>query len=378
MSASAQENTEMQYQTDDNFQQAVLVIPAFEPSDVLVSTVAECTSHGFERIVIVNDGSDSSYDPIFNQCITFPGVTVLRNEQNEGKGYSLKRAFAHVYQSFPQASGVVTADADGQHLPVDIRKVADQLEASKRVSEQPLILGSRDFYAPEIPPRSRIGNRATTGLVKLLYGARIQDTQTGLRAIPMNQLPALQHVKGSRFEYEMNFLLDAVNRKIPIIEVPISTVYHNGENVQSHFRPIRDSVQVWFQILRFTLSSLAGALVDLSIYALIVTLFFAGPPDAFGITIAVVVARVCSGLTNYFLNRQLVFADGNKIRVSLTRYVILAAMIMTVSALGTVLLTFAFGGYAIFAKVLVDVGLYVLSFVMQKRWVFTRDLSLEE
>ena len=353
------------------------MVPAFQPSEKLVEVVRRAVLGGFTQIIVIDDGSGEAYKPIFEECQTFSGVTLLKNEVNQGKGYSLKKSFQFIENNFRNIEGVVTADADGQHLPEDIFRVRNELHDSISRGENSVILGSRNFRGADVPPRSKFGNIATTGLIRLLYGIRVEDTQTGLRGIPTEHLASLQRVKGSRFEWEMNSLLDLMNRKIPLVEIEIATVYHDLSNSQSHFRPVRDSIQIWFQILRFTLSSLTGAAVDLGVYSLIILLFFTGSVDAVGITVATVIARVCSGLTNYFVNRQIVFVDGNKVRVSLTRYVILALILVSASALGTVVLANVFDGHAIAAKVIVDVGLYVLSFIVQKRWVFTKDLSLE-
>lgn len=355
----------------------ILVIPAFEPSQRLVNTVQDCVTAGFARIVVINDGSGEPFDEVFEQLREFETVTVLTNEVNQGKGYSLKKGFDFVQKTYPDALGVVTADADGQHLPEDILRVVRELRESPEQSEAKLVLGSRNFTGDDVPARSRLGNRSTTALIKFLYGTRITDTQTGLRGIPTQELGALVRVKGSRFEYEMNMLLDLMNRKVPISEIEISTVYHDLQNTQSHFRPVRDSIQVWFQILKFTLSSLTGAGVDILVYSVLVSTVFPEPQTALTLTLAIVIARVVSGVTNYVINRQIVFADGNKVRVSFTRYVSLALLLVMISAAGTVVLSKLFGGHAILAKILVDVGLYVLSFIIQKRWVFTKDRSLE-
>jgi putative flippase GtrA len=357
-----------------------IAIPAYEPSGALIQVVQECSQAGFSEIIVVDDGSGFDYQKIFESCSKVRGVTVLRQDSNLGKGAALKRAFRFILDSKSAFDGIITADADGQHLTKDILKVRNamvRINQSKGMDNDIVFFGSRNFSGKSIPPRSRIGNRATTRLVSLLYGHNIRDTQTGLRGIPTRQLDALVKVKGDRFEYEMNVLLDLLNRKIPIQELEIETIYHDIQNTQSHFRPIRDSLQVWFQILRFTLASLAGAAVDISVYALIIDIAFASQATAFQIAFAVVAARVCSGFTNYFLNKKLVFADENKVRVSLLRYVILALALVTASAFGTVILNELLDGHAVIAKVVADVSLYVVSFIVQKRLVFTRDTSLE-
>ncbi|NLI92530.1 MAG: hypothetical protein GX434_10100 [Peptococcaceae bacterium] len=45
-----------------------------------------------------------------------------------GKGAALKTGIQYAAQNYPECCGYVTADADGQHAPEDILKVADSLE----------------------------------------------------------------------------------------------------------------------------------------------------------------------------------------------------------------------------------------------------------
>lgn len=130
---------------------------------------------------------------------------------------------------------------------------------------QNLILGVRDFSGPEVPARSRRGNRITSFVFRAFCGIRISDTQTGLRAIPAAYLPRLVEVEGDRFEYETNMLLALKRAQIKWTEVPIRTVYIE-ENQTSHFRPIVDSFRIYKLILKFILSSCAGSLVDIGVF----------------------------------------------------------------------------------------------------------------
>ena len=72
-----------------------------------------------------------------------------------------------------------------------------------------LVLGVRDLTLPQVPPRSKLGNRLTSWAFHLLYGVRLADTQTGLRGIPWGMLAWCGEIRGERFEYEMNMLIRA-------------------------------------------------------------------------------------------------------------------------------------------------------------------------
>ena len=87
-----------------------------------------------------------------------------------------------------------------------------------------LILGCRCFEGADVPARSEFGNKCTRVVMKYLTGISVSDTQTGLRGIPTAFMEQLLMVRGERFEFETNMLLETKSRKIPIVEVPIRTI----------------------------------------------------------------------------------------------------------------------------------------------------------
>lgn len=95
-----------------------------------------------------------------------------------------------------------------------------------------------------------------------MTGMNVSDTQTGLRVIPMSQLPKLLTVKGERYEFEMNMLLEAKENNIPICEVSIATIYLD-ENQSSHFDVIRDSIKIYKVFFKYIFSSLFFIIVFL-------------------------------------------------------------------------------------------------------------------
>lgn len=109
----------------------VAVIPSLNPDEKLLGTVHGLQAQGFDQIILVDDGSRDACRPCFDQ-LEAEGCRVLRHEVNRGKGRALKTAFAAYLQDYDLAEyvGVVTADADGQHLPEDIRKTAEALVQS--------------------------------------------------------------------------------------------------------------------------------------------------------------------------------------------------------------------------------------------------------
>ena len=194
-----------------------VLIPTYNPTERIIEVVRSLISAGFERLIIVDDGSRPECSPIFAALADMPQCTLLHHDVNRGKGRGLKTGFAYILEHMPECSGVVTTDDDGQHSPEDIQRCAEKMEQSGRA-----VLGARDFTGDDVPPRSRFGNNCTRFVFRALCGIRITDTQTGLRALPVSYLPALAKLSGERFEYETNMLLEMKRLGLPFDEVRLN------------------------------------------------------------------------------------------------------------------------------------------------------------
>lgn len=352
-----------------------LVVPALKPDRRLVDLLTRLRDTGVGEIILVNDGSESGYDDVFDAARDLLGCRVITHPENLGKGRALKSAFRFCLESLPEISDVVTCDADGQHSVEDVIALAHRLVALREADTRAVVWGSRDFDRAGIPWKSRLGNRSMTTLVRVVVGHRIDDTQTGLRGFPRELLSRLIDVEGDRFDYEMNVLLMLLDHGIEIVELPISTIYLDAENSQSHFRPVRDSLHIMVRPIRFSISSLAGAAIDLALYALLVNVVFGSRPGGSQIVACAIAARTVSSLVNFTLNRDWVFGRHSSWVVALARYYALVAGILIVSATGTVLLAKLFGGHSVWAKMVVDTVLFIVSYEIQRGWVFGRSLA---
>ncbi len=350
---------------------AVILIPSLEPDGRLPAYVHRLMDKGFTQAVIVNDGSSEKYQPIFDELAAIPGVTVLRHEVNRGKGCALKTGYAHIRDHMPEASGVITADADGQHTVEDCWKLAEALTEATDC----LYLGSRDFDLPDIPPKSRFGNKTTSAVFKLLYGIWLPDTQTGLRAFRREELQFMIDVPGERFEYEMQVLIACARAKIDIKPITIQTVYENGENEGTHFHPIRDSYRIYKVILgnfvKFMGASIASFVIDNGIFTIFDQYVFPASLVA-GPALSFLIARCVSAPCNYLMNRKLVFASKTDAKKSGLRYFILCVCILLMSAGSlTVLKWLGMPKWLdTIAKIIIDSLLYLVSYRVQNKWVF--------
>lgn len=343
----------------------IILIPTLEPTLALVELI-ESLQHEVPaaRVLIVDDGSGPEYQTAFN-ALDRRNVTVIGYGVNRGKGYALRTGFIWCMEHAPDEA-VVCADSDGQHRPADIAKVG----AEALTHPDAVVLGVRAFQG-KVPARSRFGNWATAMFFRLATGVKIKDTQTGLRAYGSHQLRSLMNVPGDRFEWELNALLAAADAKQEIIQVPIDTVYENG-NSGSHFRPVADSLRVFRPLLSFGAVGLGCWVLEMFVFVMLANaLGMSGPV---GLAFAVVLSRIASGTVNFLANKHKVFGDTSKegTRKQVVQYVALAIALLSITIVGVEILTLV-GLAPWIAKVILDVCCFALSFSVQRRWIFSRE-----
>ena len=342
----------------------VVLIPALSLDSRLVELARKVLAGESARLIVVDDGSDAPSGTVFDELKTMPSCTVLRHDENKGKGRALKTGMEFFLANFPDSVGVVTADCDGQHTPVDIQAVADELSAHP----DDLILGVRDFSGAEIPPKSRFGNNLTKRIFRLLTGLDVTDTQTGLRGIPASQMKLLHALDGERFEYELNMLLACKQHGVAVRQIRIATIYLEN-NSGTHFNPLTDSIRVYLVFLKFISSSLISFLVDYGSFLLWLAVFSSLMTPVAVVFWAGIVSRVVSSAVNYTINRKVVFKSDAK--YSPVKYYILAAVLMVISSASVAGLSTIAGGGAPLFKILVDSLLFIASFTVQREWVFS-------
>lgn len=339
-----------------------ILIPAYEPGPALLETVLQIKKLREKEdflIVIVNDGSQH-FPPEFRESFKKLNIVLLEHEINQGKGAALKTGISHIQKNYSQVQIIITVDADGQHLPEDVLRLAQQAE--KYPNE--LILGVRSFTESEekrIPLRSRFGNILTRKVFKLLTRKDLVDTQTGLRAIPASLFNLACQIDANRYDYELEFLLAAAEQGYELKQLPIQTVYLN-HNDSSHFRPLVDSLRIYFIFLRFIAASLISAIVDFGV-------FFIGYHLTGSVFYSFLIGRIISATGNYFLNKFFAFHSARPMHQTLWRYCLLA-LIIYFGVYGSIVFFQRAGVNIYLAKILSESLWFILSFAVQRFWLF--------
>jgi glycosyltransferase involved in cell wall biosynthesis len=343
-----------------------VILPAYNPNGRLTDVVEGLVGAGFARIIVIDDGSGQGSREYFDSILAHREVHFVQHAVNLGKGRALKSGFNHWLNEFKDSDGVVTMDSDGQHAVEDVVKCC---ELHLRDYPSNLVVGCRNFSSPEVPFRSRFGNKLTRIVMSLFCGITITDTQSGLRCIPRKLVSLLMNAPGERYEFETNMLLVAQAKGFSPSEVPIKTIYLEN-NTGSHFNPLVDSLKIYAIICKYVLSSLSSFLVDISIFTALV--FLLKGEIAGYILASTVGARVVSSLYNYYINRKVVFEEQGDSKWSALRYFSLCVAQMFLSAF---LVSYVYSRIPVnesLIKGVVDSILFVVNFIVQREWVFKR------
>jgi len=222
--------------------QILILIPAYNAAAQVGRVVLGARESGL-KVVVIDDGSSDGSADAAEQA----GAVVLRHAKNRGKGAALQTGFA--FARACSAEAVLTMDADGQHDPAEI----PALLAAWQAAPGSLVLGVRSFDPSHMPRRSRIGNHISTFFISHFARRPHRDTQTGFRIYPRRlfELPLATR----RFDTETELLLWASKLFVPLVEVPIKTIYFGSfEKTRegaapagpppTHFRNWEDTLRV--------------------------------------------------------------------------------------------------------------------------------------
>lgn len=211
-----------------------VVIPAYNEAATIADVAGRALAQA-ARVIVVDDASTDGTAA----CLDGQDVTVLTNEENQGKAGSLWRGIHYALQTSSQA--VITLDGDGQHRPEDIPQM---LQKAEKYPNQ-IIIAARDMAHAHVPRHRRNANRVANFWIAWACGYPILDSQSGFRLYPASLLSAidLDVSRGRGFVFESEILIEAASRGVRSQSVPIEAIYAEDRR-PSHFRPVTDIVRI--------------------------------------------------------------------------------------------------------------------------------------
>lgn len=214
-----------------------VLIPALNAERTLPRVVVDARRQ-LEPVVVIDDGSSDATGEVARAV----GATVLRHDVNRGKGGALKTGFAWALEH--GFDGVITLDADGQHLPGEIAKF---LEAREETGAD-LIIGGRAHLFHGMLPRRRNANRFSAWCIAKASGAKITDSQSGFRFYSASLLRTLK-LRANGFDMESEAIVRAGRRGLRIVTIPIDLGFIDGI-ATSHYKPLKDTLRIAWTVVR--------------------------------------------------------------------------------------------------------------------------------
>ena len=209
-----------------------VVIPVFNHEAKVIDVVRETLKLGLP-LFIVDDGST---DATYTKLTGVKGIHLLRHRVNRGKGAAIMTGFN---EAVKVSDWAITLDADGQHNPQDAWGMITAIPDDQR----PIVIGWRNgMDDSHVHWTSRFGRKFSNFWVWFSGGPKASDTQSGFRIYPLPESLNIK-VKARRFQFEVEILVKAAWRGIPVLEVPIGVSYHPGNGRISHFRPFIDFIR---------------------------------------------------------------------------------------------------------------------------------------
>lgn len=211
-----------------------VIIPGLNEEKHIADVVRRTIKKGFKNVIFVDDGSKDLSGKIAEES----GATVLTHMINLGKGAAATTGCEYALKK--KAKIIVLMDSDGQHKPEDIPKLLRLLNGND------IVFGSRVLHPEEQPFVMRFGNWFISTASRYITGIKLQDTQTGFRAMTAEAYKKIRW-HSSDYSMESEMIANTAKHKLKYAELPIDIIYHDKFKGTTVFV----GVKIFINILRF-------------------------------------------------------------------------------------------------------------------------------
>lgn len=212
---------------------ACVIIPTYNNATTLAGVIEDVALYT-DHIIVVNDGSTDTTAAIVQQ---YPFVQLISYMPNRGKGWALRQAIR--YAAGKGYRYGITIDSDGQHFAKDLPLFIDKIAAEP----DSFVIGARNMGQASVPGKSSFGYKFSNFWFRVETGINCPDTQSGYRLYPVQKLKDMRFYT-RKYEFEIEVLVRAAWKGVPVTAVPVTVYYAPKEERISHFRPFKDFFRI--------------------------------------------------------------------------------------------------------------------------------------
>lgn len=358
----------------------VIVIPAYNPPASFAQYVPKLIEAGFDKVIVVNDGSRTDKLPIFFK-IGRSGAVLLTHEENRGIGAAVKTGLTYYQEHFRgETDGVITLNSDRLTPIDDVKKMAESLHNEQQLGSYAIVVGTRDMTSHLVTDYDYRMNTLMKLIYHMLMGVRLGDPMSGVFGIPDLRVQHCLDVPAERYSYETAMLMSF--EKIGFLQVPIH--YVSFEKGYEKVRGPRDTFGIILTVVKkfvlYSITSLMASVVDIIMFSIFTGITFRG--SMFAIIYSTICARLISASVNYLLTKHFVFHfksdKAQQSAKSAGEFMALSAAQCLLSAVIVTLLKGVLGGSAVGFKIITDIVLFFLSYKIQHKYIFKDDKKGDE
>lgn len=337
-----------------------VIIPVKQVTEQMIDNIQSLLNKKFLLILIVSP--KSKMDMRLVKIVKENERCTIFYSENQGSNFvTIKNAIQLLLNQHHDLDGVVTLSRP--YPVVDIEKVAEELA----VHEHNVILGVGSISDHQIE------NRFATFLFNIVYGTKLRDIQTGLVAVPLNELECVSEHGPAFFDFEVYVLIQAKQMQNEIVQVPIHQSI--GGNQATNFRcffteTVRTYMTIVSSFIIYSFSTIVAGIVDIALFSLLSGVILVDISLKSRIFFATFISRILSSFCDFSISRKYAFGARNTLTSSIMKYYVLWFSLLSVSSLLVYLCKQYIGSNLVISKLFIDLLLGVISYQVQLRWVF--------
>ena len=207
------------------------------------------------RLIVVNDGSSDDTEYEIKRAMEQDNrIGLISYEKNRGKGYAVKRGMLAAKSEY-----VAFLDADLELPPYLLDGFMKKAEKGVDV-----VIGSKMHPDSQVeyPFLRKVMSTGYYWFMKLLFGMKLKDTQTGIKLFRTESIrPVLKMMRTTRFSFDIEILAIASKKGLSIEEMPVVVNFSRNKSdkskisLSSIYEMVRDSLRIKMYVSKLKVNS---------------------------------------------------------------------------------------------------------------------------